>query len=278
MDKETLRKVQMAELEVGIEFKRICDELHLDYFLDAGTLLGAVRHKGFIPWDDDMDFGMLRKDYITFLEKAPSVINSEKFFLQTMYNDRYYGVAFSKLRKKNTVYVESLAQDAKSETGFFVDIFPYDVLPDDEEKRKTQGKQHGLYRRMLLSKSGYHVWLTSGAGKAGTFIRKIAYKIAAVPLAFVSKKAIVRKFDEICMRYNNEESEMFYAQSGCRGYGEWAVSRDCFKSFAEMPFETETFKCPEDSDLYLKTIYHDYMKLPPEDQRENRHQIIELKF
>ena len=73
MDRETLRKVQLAQLEIAKEFKRICDENQLQYFMDSGTLLGAVRHKGFIPWDDDMDFGMMRDQYEKLLSVAPDI-------------------------------------------------------------------------------------------------------------------------------------------------------------------------------------------------------------
>lgn len=99
MDNEILRKVQLAQLDMAKEVKRICNKYNINYFMDSGTLLGAVRHKGFIPWDDDLDFGMLREDYEKFLKVAPTELNS-KYFLQTWKNDDGFPYGFSKIRKK----------------------------------------------------------------------------------------------------------------------------------------------------------------------------------
>ena len=106
MDRETLRQVQLDQLEIAKDIKRVCEENGIRYHLAFGSLLGAVRHKGFIPWDDDMDFGMLREDYERFLEIAPKKLKDE-FFLQTWHTDPYYPLAFAKVRKKGTVFQEA---------------------------------------------------------------------------------------------------------------------------------------------------------------------------
>ena len=276
MDNITLRKAQMCMLNILKEFRRVCELLNLSYFLDSGTLLGAVRHKGFIPWDDDLDVGMLRKDYDLFLEKAPSLL-SKQYFLQTWYSDDSYSLAFAKIRIKDTVYLEEGAQNATTENGFFIDIFPYDVFPDSRAKRRWQGKRYDLYRRALMVKSGYKPWIMNSRG-----LRLIAKQIGYIPIfcysAFYSRKRLINKYNKMCTKFNNEESCHLFEQAGASNYGKWVIPRSCFDSFVLLPFEDDFFLAPCDYDKYLKAAYGNYMDLPPEENRINRHRIIEIRF
>lgn len=104
MERDVLRRVQLIELEIAKEVKRVCDENGIRYFLYRGTFLGAVRHKGFIPWDDDMDIGMLRSDYEKFCRIAPQKLDKAYCF-QNWHTDQNYALPFGKVRKRNTVFV-----------------------------------------------------------------------------------------------------------------------------------------------------------------------------
>lgn len=106
----TLRKLQLLELKVLLEFKRICEKHQIQYFLMWGTLLGAVRHQGFIPWDDDIDVGMLRSEYVKFLAICNEEL-SQDFFLQTFESDKTYVNSFAKLRLNGTEYPEPTNKD-----------------------------------------------------------------------------------------------------------------------------------------------------------------------
>lgn len=136
MDNETLRKLQLVELEIANEIKRVCVENNIKYFLESGTLLGAVRHGGFIPWDDDMDIGMMREEYEKFLKIAPEKLSSE-FILQTWKNEKDYSLTFAKVRKSDTIFLEYEFKDSSMHNGIWVDIFPYDSVP---EKNITKSK------------------------------------------------------------------------------------------------------------------------------------------
>lgn len=139
---EQLREVQSNALEVAKEIHRVCRELGIGYFICGGTLLGYVRHGGFIPWDDDMDIGMLRADYQKFLEYAPRIMDMKRFFLQTRESDPSIPYLYSKVRMNGTSYPTEYSRFREFHQGVGVDIFPFDDLPADAAEQ-----------RLLLSKA-----------------------------------------------------------------------------------------------------------------------------
>ena len=123
-----LRKVQNAELDILKEFIEICRKINVRYYVIDGTLLGAVRHQGFIPWDDDIDIGMFREDYEKFVALAPQVL-PECLFLQTYRTDEEYYRNSGKIRNSNTTMIETVVKDLRMNHGVFIDIFPLDNYP-----------------------------------------------------------------------------------------------------------------------------------------------------
>ena len=270
MEQELLIKVRQVQLEIAREIRRVCEENDISYFLAHGTLLGAVRHGGFIPWDDDMDMGMLRQDYEKFCRIAPEKLKPE-FCLQTWYTEPNYALPFGKVMKRNTVYLENKKTRRLQDNGIYVDIFPYDYAPEDPaEQKKLTDTLLSIYR-MKLMKSGYRPWMEEDRI---VWKKRIVYLYYQVKSLFVGQKELARDYDTLAVAIHN--SNMVCEQSALPHPDYY--ERRCVEELADYSFEGEIFKGPKDYHKYLTDLYGDYMILPPEDQRENRHQIVEIDF
>ena len=139
MEQAMLQKVHTVQMALLREVARVCRENEIQWFLCCGTLLGAVRHQGFIPWDDDVDIGMLRQDYEKFCRLAPSKMDS-RFCVQSWYTEPEYPLPFAKVRMRNTLYVEEKSA-VFQENGFYVDVFPFDNGPEGEQEQINHGKK-----------------------------------------------------------------------------------------------------------------------------------------
>jgi len=270
MDKITLRKVQLTQLEIAKEVHRVCEKNNIKYFLDSGTLLGAIRHKGFIPWDDDLDIGMIREEYEKFIKVAPIELN-EKYVLQVWGGDNHYALPFAKIRNINTVYVENKSQKSQENQGIYIDIFPYDRYGNNKVK---QGFPLRLAAKMVLAKEKMEPWLEEDKIN---FKRYLVYLPLRVMAMFVTKRKLVELYEKKAKMYNGDES-LDYFENGSSPYGKWVIAKECISEVRKAKFESVEFNVPIDDHSYLKGVYGDYMKLPPVDKRENRHQIVTVKF
>lgn len=276
MEQETLRKVQLVQLEMAKEVKRICAKYKIKYFLDAGTLLGAVRHKGFIPWDDDLDIGMLRSEYERFLNIASRELDKQ-YFLQTWKNDDGFPYGFAKIRKKDTLYIETIDQKTKGHKEIWIDIFPYDVFPDSTLEQKYQGEKIMRYRYEMMMKVGMVPW-----ERHKNIIKKILVFIKYIPYILLgklhSKEHVICKAEKTMQQFNKTTTSYIYPQGGGIKYGKWIIPIRCIETLVMMPFEDDEFLVPAGYKEYLTLSYGDYMKLPPPEKRGNWHQIIEVKL
>lgn len=270
MDKVTLRKVQMVQLEIAKEVKRVCEENNIKYFLTAGTLLGAIRHKGFIPWDDDLDIAMLKKDYDRFVAIAPTAFKPE-YELQTWHTDDRFPNEFAKVRKKGTVYVEGKANPRKK-VGIYIDIIVYINFPDTEpEMEKTHKKMLKLHR-LLLMKCQYRPWYNDGTINWKKRIGYLYYQLISL---FSTYNQLVSRFEAIQNQFPSTTLNL-HGMIESEKYS--PLKREWYEETLMMDFEDDKFAIPKGYDGYLCVGYGDYMKMPPENERENRHQITEISF
>lgn len=270
MEQEVLKKVRQVQLEIAKEIRRVCEENEISCFLAHGTFLGAVRHGGFIPWDDDMDMGMLRCDYEKFCRIAPEKLKPE-FCLQTWYTEPNYGLPFGKVMKRGTVYLENKKTSRLQNNGIYVDIFPYDYAPEDaDEMKKLTANLLSLYRVKLM-KSGYKPWLENDRI---LWKKRIGYLYYQLKSLFVSQQTLARAYDTLAVAIH--DSALLCERNGRTVPN--CYERSWVEELSDYAFEGEIFKGPKAYDQYLTSLYGDYMVLPPEGERENRHQIIEIDF
>lgn len=272
MDREVeLQKVHSLELLIAAEIKRICEKNDIAYFITAGTLLGAVRHGGFIPWDDDMDFGMLRSDYEKFAECCENDLDS-RFYLQNWEKDEDYPFSFSKIRLKGTHFVEAFSESVGECDGIFVDIFPFDSVPEEDFKRKIQGKRYYFYKRLL--------WIKKGMGKNmknGNSFQKIKYYIFLFLSIFFNYEHAKRRFISIQKKYNVLNDSSLVVADGSYSYEKESIPRKWVEDLELISFEDTSFFSYKAKEEYLKHFYGDYMKLPPVEKR-NRHELVRVDF
>lgn len=248
---------QQALLILLQEFDRVCKKLDIPYVLFAGTLLGAVRHHGFIPWDDDLDIVMLRQDYDRFLREAEQHLDTERFFLQKEFT-QHWPMFFSKLRLNNTTCLEKYhPRDPETHQGVYMDIFPCDNAADTHFKRKLQ-----FYAsKVVIAKSLYRRGYDTGSKKKKLFMA-LCRLLPAAPFLYLAKQG----------SGDSEFVHTFFG--GASAYGTNVYVRQWFTRRIELPFETGAFPVPEAFDPLLRQLYQDYMVLPPEEQRKIKQHAI----
>ena len=270
MDDKTLRKVQLTQLEIAKEFKRICDEHNLKYMMEGGTLLGAVRHKGFIPWDDDMDFSMPREDYERFFAIMKTSEN-KKYEVVDWRDDNKYPHPFGKLIKKVTVYQEEKLGES---FGIYIDIFPWDNVPEDKAVQKKNCFKMMSYRAIVRAKCGCKTYRAGGKFIFKKWLKNFPFIILSV---FGTKKKFVESYEKMAVQYNKTQTPQIALQCETEVYA-WNADKNLLDEWVLLSFEDTEFIAPARYDEYLTRSYGDYMTPPPEAERGNQHLIVKLDF
>ena len=264
------RKLQLVQVSIVEDIDRICRENGLTYYMIGGTLLGAVRHKGFIPWDDDIDLVMYREDYnklIHIMEKQ----YSEKYFLQTFKTDKHYTRYIAKIRLNGTELIESYLAHAKSHSGIYVDIFPL----DHTKKENGVGlKLRGCIVRCLFAyKTIKNNATKNKKGIKFFFSRILKWTTYLIPDSFVNWL-----FDYVCTMDNSKDCKFTTNFASHFKWKKQMFENEVFGEGHRLEFEGHMFNAPNDHLKILERLYgKHYMELPPEEKRET-HKIIKLDF
>ncbi|WP_172637838.1 LicD family protein [Lactiplantibacillus plantarum] len=255
-----LTPLHQVELRLMRTVIAICEAENIDYFLIGGSLLGAIRHRGFIPWDDDIDIGMRRHDYQRFIAVANHYLDPNKFFLQTGASDPDYALSYMKLLDVNT-YIEERNNVNNAFKGVFVDIFPFDKIPDDEALRRSQMLHYKLADAAILLKLNYRFVKTP--------LRNLITKHTPQQLAEVNRYKLER--EEYMRLYEQSDSRTYKNLASQYDYEKEIMTYQELTELTTVPFEDIQVKIPSAYDIILTRMYGDYMQLPPADKRVEKH-------
>ena len=261
-----LRKLQNILLEMLIELDRVCKKYDIRYCIIAGTLLGAVRHKGFIPWDDDLDVAMVRSEYNRFREVCVTELDTSRFFFQDDTTDEHYRWGWGRLRRIDSEFVRVGQEHLKMRAGIFLDVFPMDGVPDFPPLRGLFTAYCFFLRKILYAEVGR------------ISAKKSLSRIMYGALSKIPVKIVFRHLERL-QRYGvNRETKyarkLTFPTPQGRPFGylsKWYVD------IGEIEFEGRMFPCIREYDEYLSYKFGDYMKLPPPELR-HWHPVSEFRL
>lgn len=268
---ENIDKLKIVQLEILDATVKICEDNGLKYFLDFGTLLGAVRHKGYIPWDDDIDISMPRQDYEKFLQLGKELINNN-FFVHTCYSDKRYGLQFAKIRKVDTTIIEDGLSEKLLCNGISIDIFPIDFLPNNKKTIKKYIKKAKIISAVRYSYSFHSI--LSATSIAKKLLKAIFFPISRI----LGKNMLAKIWDKQLKKYSFQDNSSVSFGTGTHEAHKLnennMYEKSFFDDFTLVEFEKKIYRAPHDYDKYLTNLYGDYMTPPPKCEMISAHSFL----
>lgn len=270
MNENDLNTAKLLQIKILKYFHEFCLKNDLKYFLTYGSLLGSIRHEGFIPWDDDIDVGMTRENYDKFIQLCKTELDDEYFF-QTVDTDDGYGWFFGKLMLKDTLWIENNSLNTNKKSGIYIDIFPYDLIPNNKIIHNFLKIKYRIIQGSYLLKKKYNIYnrdKKSFIYDLYNFFLKIFSKV-------FSSKFLKSKLVNI-HKFNKTKNSVFVSFENCIITS--CLPKNFFDYLCLHKFENLEAFIPENYDVYLKQIYGDYMVLPPIDKQVPHHDVIYYNF
>lgn len=262
---EQLRQLQLVQLELLLEFDRICRKHNIKYSITGGTLLGAVRHGGFIPWDDDSDVSMMRCEYEKFVAVCDQELDTDKYYFQDIDRTPGYRWGYGKLRRKGTVFLREYQEHMPYEQGIFMDIFPRDSVPDGTVAERIHKVKCFCVRKILWSAVGRYAAKTKG------------WKIWYHFLYYCSKPWINQAYHRLVESSQKANTMRVRALTFPVPHNEKGYLRCWYDSYTDIEFEGHKLMVESGYLEWLQQEFHDYMTLPPVEKRKI-HPVVDIQF
>lgn len=260
MRKLSIDEVKQYQIQIFQAVASFCEEHHISYWIDCGSLIGTIRHGGYIPWDDDIDIGMLRPDFERM--KREFNLSNERFRFSCVDMDEDSFTPYGKVFDTTTVLYEPNENGYKSCIN--VDIFVYDNAPDDEHALKKMYDRRNFYQ--LMERFQHH-----GVSDYGKWYRKMILEPLYLLTNLFPKNYFVKKISDNAKKYSDKRTKRV---GNFTSGTSMSCDRSVFDSFVEKKFENITVRVPSGYDRWLTSFYGNYMELPPEEKRVSHHHFI----
>lgn len=259
MSPAELKKLQETQMELIAEVDRICKKCNIRYNMVGGTMLGAIRHKGYIPWDDDADIGFLREEYEKFREACKTELDHEKFYMQDLRDTKGYRWGYGKLRRRGTEFIRLNQEKMPYGMGISIDLMPFDNVPDGALARRWHFLRCYMYRKFF--------WSRIGKDTAKHWWQRFCFRLMdLVPMEYLVSS--FSSFIEQCRKYDKTDLVRILTFPTPKGEGFFGYERRWYEDLAIYPFGTMQLPGAADYDGYLTVKYGNYMELPPENKRK----------
>ncbi len=260
IDTDTLKKIQ---IDILLYVQDYCMKNNIQFWIDCGSLLGAVRHKGYIPWDDDIDIGMLRKDYEKFIQEF-NKDNNSSYRVYSPELTQNYPFPFGKIYDERTVLYEPNEKGHK--LSVYIDLFVYDNAPDEEKELEKKFRKRNILNRFRWFQfyKGRPTHRKNFLIKAGMFVTNLPFRL--FPVGYFDKKIV-----ENARTYENVQTKRV---GNFLGQQRMVCDKSVFDSFTWLEFEGIKVRAMSGYDQYLTCFYGDYMKLPPVEKQKPHHNFV----
>ncbi len=260
MKELNLSEIKEIQLKILDEVASFCEKNDIKYSLSFGTLLGAVRHKGYIPWDDDIDIMMPRPDYDRFISTFQVSRNDLK--VKSFLNDKNYPYPFAKVESVKSKLIEDI--DITYDIGVNIDVFPIDGVPKER-------KFNSFFKILKIKKTILLLQIIKIDFRKRSFIKNLTLYFFKILFKMISTKLVISSINNQISKYKFFESEHVMLSCFLETKKHQKLEREIYEKFVKIEFETNKYKVIKYYDEYLKMQYGDYMCLPPVDQRQTHH-------